>query len=357
MQIDTCGSNSDILRQIYGNLVKQEPEKDRDKLDLDLYDAYQKILSIAGDGNAVSKALFDLSKRVESGNISGLDLSSVATEIATDIAIAQQTIAENDAITDNKYMATFAMMSLVGGALTQNEMESAKILCTEEMEDSFKDTFMEALQGKEEAIKAKDLIRRAQGYILSRDKLNPEGAVSGALSLIYQLVAIKNPAAAILAKTVAETFGLNEVIDNNGINLAKVKEVFNSKHPNDDLEATIARHDGYVAKNREAIRLKGTASNKTNVTEELQDRRVLKFSTTLTKAIKEGNLEEVASLIRGNADLAKMAFEYNRDLYEKFGKGKQGGETLLARMKAIGQVLGKENFQMESKPGQEPERS
>lgn len=362
MLIDNCGSNSDKLKEIYNSMLKAKSgsneeitEDTKELLDSEIFQVYQTILSFTNDGNAVALALYDFSKRVAQGNIEVSELSSLAVDVATEASMAENVLVVPEEI-DESTQDAFAAIAILGGMLNEREKETVSILCTDELEDSFKGVFEKAQAGDRTSQKVLDLINRAEGYIVNRDRLNPKGAASGALALVYQLTSTGDSAALEVAEKIASTFGLDEIIENGTINPDKVKEVFARKHPNHDLDETNRRHDKYVENNTESILKRGTSSNRENVTQKLERSRLQGLSKQIVGAIKTGNIDEITRLVQENRELAEKLYGDTRDLYERCGKGKKGGDILLSKMKAIGMALGKDGHQMSDRAEQNDER-
>ena len=352
MQIDNCGSNSDKLKEIYNSMLNAKKvsneeitEDTMELLDSEIFQAYQTILSFTNDGNAVALALYDFAKRVAQGNIEISELSSLAVDVATEASMAENVLVVPEEM-DESTQDAFAAIAILGGMLTENEKETISILCTDELEDSYKGVFDRAQEGDKKSQKVLDLINRAEGYIVNRDKLNPKGAASGALALVYQLTSTGDSTALEVAEKIVSTFGLDEVVENGTINPDKVKEVFARKHPNHNLDETNSRHDRYVENNTDRILNRGTSSNRENVTQKVEHSRLQVLSKQIVGAIKSGNIDEITRLVQENKELAEKLYGDTRDLYERFGKGKKGGDILLSKMKAIGMALGKEAIQM-----------
>ena len=345
MKIDECGIYAEQLKQIHSTILKKrnengEPQVSTEYLDKELYDAFQKILSIATNPNAIAIAMNNFSKRVESGNASIEDLSVMATEAAMEVIIEETEYSNNEP--SEAVAESLAIMTILGMPLTENEKETVAILCSDEMEASYKDVFEKANNGDETSQKVKDLINRAESYIVNRDKLNPKGADSGAIALIFQLTSTGDEAALLLAKKIASTFGLDEVLENGNVAIDKVREAWAQRQPNKDLDSIVQRHNKYVTENKDTIVNKGVASNRENVAKKLEERRILEFSRQVQSALKQGNVGEVARLVKYNVILAQKAFENDTELYSKFGVDKKGGENLYKRIVTIGSMLGRE---------------
>ena len=345
MKIDECGIYAEQLKQIHSTILKKrnengEPQVSTEYLDQELYDAFQKILSIATNPNAIAIAMNNFSKRVERGNASIEDLSVMATEAAMEVIIEETEYSNNEP--SEAVAESLAIMTILGMPLNENEKETVAILCSDEMEASYKDVFEKANNGDETSQKVKDLINRAESYIVNRDKLNPKGADSGAIALIFQLTSTGDEAALLLAKKIASTFGLDEVLENGNVAIDKVREAWAQRQPNKDLDSIVQRHNKYVTENKDTIVNKGVASNRENVAKKLEERRILEFSRQVQSALKQGNVGEVARLVKYNVILAQKAFENDTELYSKFGVDKKGGENLYKRIVTIGSMLGRD---------------
>lgn len=338
MQIDSCGSNSGQLKHIYRTIIKKKSAEKEGasinyarQLDDELYQSYQHILSIATDGNSVAAALYNLSKQVESGAVSLEDLSSIAYNAAME-AITEEKIIVDQSVAQENMGVNLAIIAIAGGKLNQNEQQSVDILCTDEIEESYKDIYENAKTGDSKAQKVKDLINRAESYVINRDELNPKGAISGALALIYQLKSTNDPTAIAVARKMISTFGLEEVFENGDINIARVQALFDQKNPNKDLTGAIQRHDIYVAQNKERIVQRGTASNKENVIEIIEEKRVLELSRKVQALIREGREGDIEQLIKGCKDLAQKVYAQDNSFNHP-------NHIVTARIKALGDAL------------------
>ena len=346
MKIDECGIYSKQLKQIYSTILvksseKGETQESTEYLDSELYNAYQEILRVSDNPNTIAKAMYSFSKRVESGNVSIADLAAVATDVAVEAFVDDNKLLENN-LAEEGVAESLAIMTILGMPLNENEKETVAILCSDEMEASYKDVFEKANNGDETSQKVKDLINRAESYIVNRDKLNPKGADSGAIALIFQLTSTGDEAALLLAKKIASTFGLDEVLENGNVAIDKVREAWAQRQPNKDLDSIVQRHNKYVTENKDTIVNKGVASNRENVAKKLEERRILEFSRQVQSALKQGNVGEVARLVKDNVILAQKAFENDTELYSKFGVDKKGGENLYKRIVTIGSMLGRD---------------
>lgn len=345
MKIDGCGIYAEQLKQIYLTILAKSSEKGETQasteyLDSELYNAYQEILRVSDNPNTIAKTMLIFSKRVESGIVNTADLSTVATDVALEAVFEEENLLNNNSVKDAA--ESLAIITILGMPLTENEKETVAILCSDEMEASYKNVFEKANNGDEASQRVKDLINRAESYVVNRDKLNPKGAESGAIALIFQLTSTGDEAAVILAKKIAATFGLDEVLENGNVAVDKVREAWSQRQPNKDLDEIVQRHNGYVTKNKDAIVNKGVASNRENVAKKLEERRILEFSRQVQNALKQENVGEVSRLVKCNVLLAQKAFEKDIDLYSRFGVDKKGGEHLYKRIVTIGSMLGQD---------------
>lgn len=366
MRIDNCGSNSDKLKEIYNGMVKHKEEnkeemtmKSADDLDAELFQAYQTILSIANDGNAVALALYNLSKRVEKGDVDVSELSSTAIDVAMQAAVAENVLVIPEELKDN-IADQLAVLVLVGGPLNEEEKRVATFLCDEETEKAYKPVYENAIAGDKKSQKVIDLMNKAENFIVKQKSLNPKGAVSGALVLAYELNSTGDKAALITAKKLIEAFGLQEVMENGAINPDKVKEVFARKHPNMDLDELNRKNDQHIEQRGKEIVEQTPQLHKDAVLKKIERKRMMNLSAKLSEAIKNGDVDEITRLVKENEELSKKLYEFTRTLYEKCKNGKQpsqkGLDLLLSKATAIGMVLGKSQKDLSNEVENDTER-
>lgn len=342
MEIDNCGCHSEKLTQIFNNIMdmkRRNGEKATiysiNKLDMDLYNAYQKILYVAQNttdgGNVISKSLSAFQKAVESGSIDTVHISEIAEEIAINTVMNEERGISND-IAIAEGIAGAAVLGIV----EQNIINS---MCTEKMENMHKVTYQDAVNGDEKAIAVLDLINKGAKYIAISDKLNPKGKEAGALALIIQLTQTGNQEAIEMAKNIADQFGLEDILQEDRIDLEKANSRFSEIRPNHNIQETSKRISQNAIDNKERVISSSSESFRESVTEDFIEKKINEFRRTLTKAIEEGDNEKVTSLINGNPDLAKQTLEADSDIYERFGRGKKGGKIIEQRMEKISRVL------------------
>ena len=344
MQIDSCGKFSDMLNEILDekiNDMKLNGEKITlykiNTLDMGLFEAYQKILSIAEDGDTITKALQYFSEQSRLGNV---DIPYM-TKIAESSAIQ----AKEDIEMQTKISNGITIVSAGAIALSAYNIMEANLIeniCTSKMEDMHKETFNKAKMGDEKAVNVLDLINRSAAYLSMSDKLNSKGKDAGALALISHLVRTQDKQAIEMAKDIAEHFGLNDIIDENGISIERVEAEFGKRFPKINLEEVSQRMSKNAIANSSKVLEKSQESFRGTVEGKIETKKINEFRRQLGNYLKTGKSEEAEELVRANSELAEKAFDFWDDFHREYIVGKKPENVEQnAIQNSLGKMLGK----------------
>ena len=325
MQIDSCGKFSEILGEILDEKLKEmrlAGEKITiykiNTLDMGLFEAYQKILSIAKDGDTITKALQYFGEQAKLGN---LDITYM-TEIAGNSAMqARKEIEMQARISNGITAASVGVMALA----SFNMMESCLIdnICTNKMEQMHKETFEKARNGDTNSINVLDLVNRSASYLAMSDKLNPNGRDAGALALISSLVRTQDKQALEMASNLVEHFGLTNVADENGISIEKVEKEFGRRFPNINLSSVSERMATNAIDNKSKVLERSTESFRETVIDKIDRKKIIAFRKQYGKYVEEGNQGLAEKLVKDNPELAEKAFDFWSNIHKKYILGKK----------------------------------
>ena len=335
MQIDNCGSNSEILASIYNSIMEKNIGEGKNALisadDLDdyLFVAYQRMLSVTRDNGIIAQSLKNLGKMVEHGNIKIEDIANVATMVT--IATMEDKHAAMSTET-NIDISMIAVMtdSIVLEKLTQNmekvtdfELEIINNLCTEEMMRLHKDTFESAKNGNDKSVITLDLVNKAINYMTMSEKLNPKGKEAGALALMYQLLDVGEEEARAMADKLAKHFDITEVEENGELNADKVKSRFEEIKPNCNIEEVKKREQATANNSKNEIIEKSARSINTSIVETIEKKKIREFNSILNETISNNDRKLIDNFIQSNIRLARKSLVGHEMIYDKFIKGKK----------------------------------
>ena len=234
--LDNCGVHSDKLIEIYNNIINTKikngekvSENDTWTLESDIYQAYQTILSVANDGNEITKGLMYLKQSLENtGNIT--NLSNLAVVSVQKAALENRNI-QND-ISVNEKNANVVMANEI---LETNTVKVIDNLFDAKMFSAIDLEVQKINAGDKEAYSNLLAFENAAKAVGKYNKLNPTEEKTTLIRMMRLAAGKDSQANESLLVSMAEKYGFDilekDADDNLVVNEEKLTRLYQSKMP------------------------------------------------------------------------------------------------------------------------------